>query len=226
MVSSDKISVGSERDCKGLTTDVTRWDPLTRQHAMKDLSTGTEECYFAQPPRICLKKFEDCLVGCGKEKLYGYVPTENRWYEMANYLSPKLFPFHMAACDGKLYVTGGTFNPHQSTIEEYNPSRNSWTRLNSYTSAIACILSAVINFQGSLFVIGGKKEQQRNKEKGSNSVYKYSPDTETWKHGKFLMKWSTGVSLNRRILQASPKMKWKLAILLTLPINSVITSPI
>ena len=150
------------------------------QDAIKDVSTGTEECYFAQPPRICLKKFEDCLVGCGKEKLYGYVPTENRWYEMANYLSPKLFPFHMAACDGKLYVTGGTFNPHQSTIEEYNPSRNSWTRLNSYTSAIACILPAVVNFQGSLFVIGGKKEQQRNKEKGSNRVYKYSPDTDHW----------------------------------------------
>ena len=150
------------------------------QDAVKELVTGTEECYFSQPPRICLKRYEDCLVACGKEKPYCYLPSENKWYEMANYLNEKLFPFHMGASNGKLYVTGGTFNVNQSTIEQYDPSSNSWTHVNSYTRAIASVLPAVINFQGFLFAIGGKKEQQRNKEKGCNRVFKYNPKTNQW----------------------------------------------
>lgn len=52
--------------------------------------------------------------------------------------------------------------------------------MNSYIGATACVLPAVINFQGSLFVIGRKKKQQRNKEKENSCVYKYSPDTDNW----------------------------------------------
>lgn len=52
--------------------------------------------------------------------------------------------------------------------------------MNSYIGATACVLPAVINFQGSLSVIGRKKKQQRNKEKGNSCVYKYSPDTDNW----------------------------------------------
>ena len=45
--------------------------------AMKEVSSGSEECFFAQTPRNCLKTTEDCLV-FGPRKTLCYVPPENK----------------------------------------------------------------------------------------------------------------------------------------------------
>ena len=57
---------------------------------MKELSYGTEECCFAQPPRRCLKTHEDAIFACGltKKQAMCYVPSEEKWYKMAGIQAP------------------------------------------------------------------------------------------------------------------------------------------
>ena len=143
--------------------------------AMKEVSSGTEECYFAQPPRSCLKMHEDALVVCGKKKTFCYLPSENKWREMADMLFERKFPSAMSACHGKLYNIGGNDPPDESTMGRYDPSANSWTPVQSYSDAVARKFAAVVNFQGYLFVIGGKNENG-----AIGNVNKYNPETNLW----------------------------------------------
>jgi len=101
--------------------------------AMEEVSSGTEECYFAQPPGSCLKMHEDALVVCGKKKTFCYLPSENKWHEMADMLFERKFPTAMSACHGKLYNIGGNYPPDESTMGRYDPSANSWTPVSSLT---------------------------------------------------------------------------------------------
>ena len=146
--------------------------------AMKEVSSGTEERYFAQPPRSCLKMHEDALVACGKKKTFCYLPSENNWREMADMLFERKFPTAMSACHGKLYNIGGSDPPGESTMGRYDPSANSWTPVQSYSDAVARKFAAVVNFQGSLFVIGGKNENGMD-----GNVHKYNPETNLWQEG-------------------------------------------
>ena len=142
--------------------------------ALKEVSSGTEECYFAQPPRSCLKMHEDALVACGKKKTICYLPSENKWYEMADMLFERGFPTGMSACHGKLYNIGG-YDPPENAMDRYDPSGNSWTPVQSYNDARACKVAAIVSFQGFLFVIGGKNENGVN-----GNVHKYNPETNMW----------------------------------------------
>ena len=83
------------------------------QNVMKELSYGTEECFFAQPPRRCLSQHEDVIVACGQKETLCYLPSENKWYKLADMM--KLLPpphrsqfvqSSMSACHGKLYIAG------------------------------------------------------------------------------------------------------------------------
>ena len=144
--------------------------------AMKEVSSGTEECYFAQPPRSCLKMHEDALVVCGKKKTFCYLPSENKWREMADMLFERKFLTAMSACHGKLYNIVGNYPPDESTMARYDPSGNSWTPVQSYSDAVAHkFAAAVVNFQGSLFVIGGKNEIGMH-----GNGHKYNPETNLW----------------------------------------------
>ena len=134
----------------------------------KEIMNGSEECFFDQPPRNCLKRFEDGLVTCGKNKAFFYVPSENKWYEMCNLLSPKRYGHSMTSLYGKLYLTG-----EGGEIEQYDPSLNSWASLKCHKGSRQ---STLVSFQGSLFVIGGVAQAGQS----INNVYKYSPDTDLW----------------------------------------------
>ena len=138
---------------------------------MKEASNGLEECYFTQPPRHCLKTSEDCLVTSGNKETFCYLPSENKWYQLEDMLSKKRVPYQMSASHGKLYISREADSSH-CTLERYDPLANSWTALNSYNGKSP----AVVNFQGLLYVIGGKN----NKNEPINSVHKYNPDTNLW----------------------------------------------
>ena len=73
---------------------------------MEDVSSGSEECFFAQSPRNCLKTAEDCLVITRQNKTFCYLPMENKWYELADQ-SQNIFLHTMSACLGKLYINNG-----------------------------------------------------------------------------------------------------------------------
>jgi len=76
--------VKNNLECSNLVVDATRL-----------VFNGTDECYFAQPPRNCLKTYEDAIVAaCGGKRLFCYVPSESKWYELANMLSSQSFSVH------------------------------------------------------------------------------------------------------------------------------------
>ena len=140
--------------------------------AVKDVSSGSEECFFAQAPRNCLKTAEDCLVVSGVTKTLCYVPYEDKWYQMADKTKSR-YLYSASAYHGKLYINHGTGVDY--AIERFDPAVNSWAPLTSYSGEMSHFFAAVVYFQGFLYVIGGKQ-----KEEVANCVHKYSPDTNLW----------------------------------------------
>ena len=139
--------------------------------AMKDVSSGFEGCYFAQAPRNCLKTWEDCVVVTGRKNTICYLPAENKWFELADQTKNRDL-YAMCASHGKLFIN----NAGHSTIERFDPVVNSWAPV---TLCGSCPMSlcgvALVNFQGFLYVIGGRKGKERE-----NAVYRYNPDTILW----------------------------------------------
>ena len=142
-------------------------------NTMKLMFNGTEECYFSQTPRNCLKTHEDAIVACGGEETLCYIPSENKWYWLAVMLSERdQFCHAMSACHGKLYYIGGNRIGH--TALRYNPSFNRWTPMKAPRQAIK--LTTVVTFQGYLYTIGGVN----NDDESLSSVQRYNPETNLW----------------------------------------------
>ena len=139
--------------------------------AEKDVSSGSEECFFAQAPRNCLKTTEDCLVVSGLTKTLCYVPCENKWYQMAD--KAKSSSHSMSAYHGKVYINNGP--SADNAVERFDPAVNSWAPLMSYSGEMSHFSAAVVYFKGSLYVIGGQKRGEV-----ANCVYKYNADTNLW----------------------------------------------
>ena len=140
--------------------------------AMKEVSSGSEECFFAQTPRNCLKTTEDCLVFFGPSKTLCYVPPENKWYQMADKTESRCM-YSASASHGKVYINNGPGVDY--AIERFDPAANSWSPLTSYCGQMSHSCAAVVHFQGFLYVIGGEK-----KGEVANCVHKYNPDTNLW----------------------------------------------
>ena len=141
--------------------------------AMKEVSSGSEECFFAQAPRNCLKTTEDCLVVCGVGKrTLCYLPAENKWYDMAE-KTKNTGCYHVSASHGKLYSSNRP-GPDQA-MERFDPVINSWAPLMCYSGLMSNHLTTVVNFQGFLYVVGGEED-----EEAVSSVHKYNPDTNLW----------------------------------------------
>ena len=142
--------------------------------AMKLAFSGTEECYFAQPPRNCLNTHEDVIVARGSRKsTLCYLPSENKWYKLANMLSTRRnYSQLTSSCHRKMYCIGGNTDGYPT--ECYDPSTNTWTAMKSFDQAIQ--FAAVVTFQGLLYVIGGR---DKNNEQLS-TVQTYNPETNLW----------------------------------------------
>jgi len=141
-------------------------------NAMEEVSSGSEECFFAQAPRSCLKTHEDCLVAFEKKHTFGYVPSENKWYLLSNRRGGR----GIGACRGKLYTvrknSTGLFS-----MKEYDPSVNTWYPTESSGEQTPSIKSTcVVTFQGCLYYIGGFK----SKTEPTVKVHKYNPGTNLW----------------------------------------------
>ena len=145
--------------------------------AMKESTDGTEACFLKQPPRSCLRTFEDVIFGCGGidgAKMVCYLPSENRWYEMPGLqFSRNRFALSTSVCQSRLYVVGGNSSPG-SAVEQYDPIMNSWSPVKSFKHQIS--FPAAVTFQGYLFVIGGLN----NNDEPLSTVQRYNPDTDLW----------------------------------------------
>ena len=143
--------------------------------AIDCISEGTEECFFSQSPRKCLKTYEDVIVACGQKKTLCYQPSKNKWYDLANVL-PKHNSYcdAMATCHGKLYLIGG--NANRNTVDRYEPSLNLWTSEKVPESDVSGRCAAAVTLQGYLYLVGGKNKYETR----LSTVQKYNPDTNVW----------------------------------------------
>ena len=143
--------------------------------AVKKVIDGTDECFFSQPPRDCLKTHEDVIVACGRKRTLCYVPTENTWYKLADMLSThNPYQCAMSSLNNKLFIIGRRVDPSGEIAERYEPSLNLWVAV-KVPGIVKNFISAV-TLQGSLYVVGGKDSNNKR----VSTVQKYNPDTNQW----------------------------------------------
>ena len=108
-------------------------------NAMKEVSSGREDCYFAKPPRNCLKSYEDGLVVCGLDKMYCYIPSDNRCYKMADMRTKGQLPGTcMDTCHGKLYIMTISGDGDTTELKRYDPLVNSWDPMEEHADDTFC----------------------------------------------------------------------------------------
>ena len=154
--------VKSNLDCSNLILD-----------AIKMVSSGQEECYFAQSPRNCLKTHDDAIVACGTSITCCYIPSDDKWYKLAD--APSNFSYlgkTICAHNEKLFRIGG--NETDYPVECYDPLQNSWSAQKSIQQIFR--FSSVVTFLGFLYVIGGVDEHGN----WLGTVKRYNPDTNMW----------------------------------------------
>ena len=143
--------------------------------AMKEVANGTDECFFSQPPRDCLKTHKNAIVVCGKKKTLCYLPLENKWYYLASMLSKRnAWLCSTSSIHSKLFIIGGRTDASSSVVECFEPARNQWVSAKAPGIVENCTAAAAL--QGFLYVVGGFD----NRVKPISTVLKYNPDTNQW----------------------------------------------
>ena len=146
-------------------------------NAMKLAFDGTEQCFFAQSPRNCLKTYEDTIVACGGRHTLCYVPSENKWYGLADMLKiHSSIGCAMSVCHSKVYIFGGNMSGDCITGERYEPSINQWVHTKVPEPSKYLFQSVASTLQGFLYVIGGRDKDKKE----VNTVQRYNPDTNLW----------------------------------------------
>ena len=147
------------------------------QDAMKMVFGGEEECYFAQPPRNCLKTHENAIVACGKNccPAERYDPVVNTWSPLQSFKQNVKW-CTVVTFQGLLYVIGGVEqkeNKRLSTVQRYNPDTDLWQVVSSLSSprSSACAVAT----ESYLYAIGGKSDVGN-----VNIVERFDPIEKTW----------------------------------------------
>lgn len=146
-------------DCSNLVLD-----------AMKLAFNGSEECFFAQPPRNCLKTHEDAIVVIGPWAKFCYLPSQDgqkKWHELEYALRGSVHS--VSAFHGNFYVIGC-----DNHAQRYDPTLNVWTPIKAPGKVTQ--KSAAVTLQGFLYVVGGNDKY----ENPLSTVQKYNPDTNLW----------------------------------------------
>ena len=144
--------------------------------AMKEVPDDhTEQCFFSQSPRNCLRTHEGAIVASADKETICYIPSEDKWYKLADKLSERdSYNYGMSSLHGKLYVLGGCRVQNGNISECYDPSSNLWTPVSA--PGIANHRIAAVTVQGILYAVGGRDKN----ETVLSTVQKYNPDTNQW----------------------------------------------
>jgi N-acetylneuraminic acid mutarotase len=98
------------------------------------------------------------------------------WTQKADIPTPRFAP--ASVVNGKIYVMGGfvrAYSPRLSTVEEYDPARDTWTTKAPMLAARSGFSSSVVN--GKIYTIGGGTN---GGGAGVSTVEEYDPVTDTW----------------------------------------------
>ncbi len=107
-----------------------------------------------------------------------YDPSTDTWTRKANIATPRAGA-GAAVVDGKMYVIGGVtggslHNAPLSTVEEYDPAADTWTRKADMPTARMFLSTSVVD--GKIYAIGGGIWNGPI----FSTVEKYDPATDTW----------------------------------------------
>lgn len=138
---------------------------------MKEFFYGIEECYFVQFLRRCLNEYEDVIVVCGLKEILCYFLLENEWYKLVDMmklqflLQRNLFiQFFMSVCYGKFYIICIDDDDGDVVIQRYDLLVNFWVFLLFFIYEMFFNFLVVVNFQGFLYVFGGRFVRKYNFE--------------------------------------------------------------
>ena len=142
--------------------------------AMKEVASGTDECFISQAPRDCLKTHENVIVVCGTRHTCCYLPLEDEVYELARMPSKRNPRFYsMSSLHSKLFIIGGCTDRSSSVVECFEPTHNRWVPAKAPGIVEK---SATASLQGFLYIVGGLD----NSNEPISTVQKYNPDTNQW----------------------------------------------
>jgi N-acetylneuraminic acid mutarotase len=112
------------------------------------------------------------------DKVDAYDPATDTWANKSDMLTGRYFTASVVA-DGKVYVMGGTSIPWSgltgsplATVEEYDPSTDTWTKKSDMLFRRDGLVAEVVN--SKIYAIGGGIGTAMGK------VEEYDPATDTW----------------------------------------------
>ena len=90
--------------------------------------------------------------------------------------------FSTCVVDGKIYAIGGAGPVYEAlrTVEEYDPTTDTWTTKTEMLTARQCLSASVVN--GKIYVIGGGDSSSTTymEVETFSTVEEYDPATDTW----------------------------------------------
>jgi RNA polymerase sigma factor (sigma-70 family) len=106
-----------------------------------------------------------------------YDPATDKWTKKADMPTARHW-LSTSVVNGKIYALGGLVSDqwgehHLSTVEEYNPVSNGWTKRTDMPRRIHTLCSGVVN--DKIYVIGGVDNGVL-----LSTVYEYDPTKDTW----------------------------------------------
>jgi RNA polymerase sigma factor (sigma-70 family) len=108
-----------------------------------------------------------------------YDPVMDTWTRKSDMPTPR-GGLSTSVVNGKIYAIGGSHQRNGpidytglSTVEEYNPATDTWTKKADMPTARLCPAASAVN--GKVHIIGGA-----NREKSFPTVEEYDPTTDTW----------------------------------------------
>jgi len=110
---------------------------------------------------------------------------EYTWTQKADMPTPRM-THTSAVVNGKIYVIGGWTSESDpdarvlSTVEEYDPVTNTWTRKADMPTARGDMVGSSPVVDGKIYVIGGYGGVSLVSPTGSPTVEEYDPATDTW----------------------------------------------
>ncbi len=170
----------------GYSNNLFEYDPITDSWTAKS-SMQVPRAYFG-------------LVSGSNGKLYAiggqtsngtavatveeYDPATDQWTTKVSLPTPRTALGVVAAPNGKIYAIGGHLDStnnsvNVATVEEYDPTANSWTTRTSMSTARA-VLGISVNGQGKIYAIAGDVGDPNIGPTWTDIVEEYDFGTDTW----------------------------------------------
>jgi len=126
--------------------------------------------------------------------------TANTWTVETAMPATSLLYYGMAACNGKVYVFGGTADQVNilATVNEYDPGTTTWTPKAAMPAVRRDPVCAT--WGDTIYVIGGFSGMAYN---GTTTLYKYCPSTDQWTTGTAF---SAGTGWGRAVVYNDPAL--------------------